>query len=169
MGGGPRIVGPRCIFVIHRPIKRTWWFFVTHYTSLTGGSNRPFRCLDLVAFWQYLVVFWLYFGNNRRRGLSAALTLPLPCFPPPWPTDRVKACTEIGTPTCQKFNFANIMILHGYVKVATWICQSCSMYFPSFRKQNYGQLTEWTLRASSELQLVKISTLPTGEHHVLLI
>ena len=55
----------------------------------------------LVGFLLYLVVFWLYFGNNRRRGLSAALTLPLPCFPPPWPTDRVKACTEIGTPTCQ--------------------------------------------------------------------
>ena len=76
-----------------------------------------FGCI-LTVFGCILFVFWLYFGYNRRRGLSAALTLPLPCFPPPWPTDRVKACTEIGTPTCQNFNFANIIIFCCYMDLS---------------------------------------------------
>ena len=90
--------------------RSAWWYLV----------DFPIIIFHIVLdgiLW-CLGVFWLYFGFNRRRGLSAALTLPLPCFPPPWPTDRVKACTEIGTPTCQKFNFANIMIFCCYMDLS---------------------------------------------------
>ena len=93
---------------------------------------------------------------------NPSLNIALSC-----PSVRHSSFLILSKLSCRYIDFSKS--LHGFVKVATWICQSCLMYFSPFGKQNHGQLTEWTLAANSELQLVKISTLPTGEHHVLLI
>ena len=42
-------------------------------------------------------------------------------------------------------------LLHGFVKVVMWICQSCSMYFSRFAKQNQAEV--WP-RVQSSLKLL---------------
>ena len=43
-------------------------------------------------------------------------------------------------------------MLNGFVKVVTWVCQSCSMYLSPFAKQNQAEV-------SPRLKLVEASAL----------